>query len=127
VIYYLETGEKKRIQKESAVMPRKAPQTLTYRVECYCGVCVVGYRWCGAGMDVFWAASRNWAKRTLVAKPETTENSGWSNNYRYCWQHGITLTHPTENAALNQQEALLLANQREPDASNAKKVVANTR
>ena len=123
MIYYLETGEKKRIQKESAVMPRKAPQTLTYRVSAIVG-CVllgiagVGLAWMFFGQQVGIGPSVHWLQ------PETTENSGVEQQLPVLLAHGITLTHPTENAALNQQEALLLANQREPDASNAKKVVA---
>jgi hypothetical protein len=36
--------------------------------------------------------------------------------------HGITLAHPEENANLSQQEALLIASQREPDALSARSV-----
>jgi len=105
-------------------MAGKAPQTLTYRVSAivgcvFLGIAALGLAWVFLGPQVGVGPSVHWLQ------PEATEaGSGVEQQLPALLAHGITLTHPTENAALNQQEALLLANQREPDAFNAKKVVA---
>jgi len=81
------------------------------------GIAGVGLAWMFFGQQVGIGPSEHWLQ------PETTEKQ-WggatTTGIAGTWHHSNP---STENAALNQQEALLLANQREPDASNAKKVV----
>jgi hypothetical protein len=105
-------------------MAKKASQSLTYRVSAIVGfvllgIAGLGLAWMFFGQQVGVGPSVHWLL------PEATEaGSGVDPQLPVLLAYGITLAHPTENAALDQQEALLLASQREPDALNAKKVVA---